>query len=140
MKLKTLNHGLKTNTLEVVFLIKGGDLLNIFQLLLIGHLLGDWLFQSNQMAVNKTSDKTILFVHSLVYALFVSWMMLFVSWYAVIITFIICLITHILLDNRKFVIWWIKNIKRDKKQPQWLVFVLDQCFHLIVLAIIALLI
>jgi|Wag4MinimDraft_13_1082653.scaffolds.fasta_scaffold00465_10 hypothetical protein len=99
--------------------------------LLIYHLLGDWLFQPAEWAKKKTSDYRYLFVHALTYSLIV----LIPVWgypnfwlIAAIIFF-----THFFIDTRKPTIWWIKYIKRDKEAPMWLVFVIDQVFHIIIL-------
>ena len=107
-----------------------------FSYLLIAHLIGDYLFQTSWMAMNKHAKWLPLFVHSFVYtaviaiASFVAFEGL--SWWAILFVFV----THVIVDRRTIVLWWVKNIMRtDPKQVGWLVIMVDQVFHIIVLAV-----
>ena len=109
--------------------------MNLFEFLLIGHLAGDFLFQTNWMAREKTHNLAALFVHSTVYTLFIGLSAALAghfSWLALLGV----LFTHMLLDNRKFVHFWLKKINKSE-DTKWLGIVSDQCWHLVVLAVIA---
>lgn len=107
-----------------------------FSYLIIGHLIGDYLFQTSWMAANKAKKWIPLLVHSFVYTLSVSIVAYIgfsgLSLYGILFIFI----CHVLLDRRTFVSWWAENIMGAKtKELEWLKIATDQVFHIIVLAI-----
>ncbi|NLI93261.1 MAG: DUF3307 domain-containing protein [Peptococcaceae bacterium] len=107
-----------------------------FDILLLAHLVGDYLFQTNWMAVNKVRQWLPLITHSMVYTLTV-WVISFLGfhglpWRACILIFI----CHIFLDRRNFVFFWSKHVMGLKNgEPSWLHTIADQTFHIIVLAL-----
>lgn len=103
-------------------------------ILFIYHLIGDWLLQPAEWAIKKVDNIRYLFYHSLVYSLIL--MIPIYDHEKVYLIFSIIFITHFILDSRKPTVWWIKYIKRDKEAPSWLVFVIDQVFHIIILYLI----
>mgnify|MGYP006283516969 CR=1 FL=1 len=115
-------------------------IISLFSTLFIVHWLADWLLQPQSWALNKLEDNVALFKHSLMYAIFITLSTYFYTTNIlfIILTFIFNLITHILLDNKEFVVWWIKNIKGGSNPPDWLVIGCDQAFHFIVLYLNAL--
>lgn len=108
--------------------------MNLFTYLFLGHLVGDFLLQTNWMAVNKAKNWLPLLTHCTVYTLTI-----IVTAYigtaplpAEAITFIF--LSHIFLDKRTFVVWWAERIMGIKdKQTAWLIIAADQTFHLLVL-------
>lgn len=108
--------------------------MSLFDALVVGHLVGDFLAQTAWMADNKASRLGPLVVHSLVYTLFVGaagrlegglpvWALpvLFVS--------------HALLDQRAFVRFWVRTVQGVHREADvWLYVVADQAFHVLVLA------
>lgn len=106
-----------------------------FDFLLVAHFIGDYLFQTNWMAVRKMTEWVPLFVHSLVYTLIIWGISILgfqgLSWQAC--AFI--LVFHFILDRRTFVNWWSKNIMGLKCDSSWLTTMVDQSFHLIILAL-----
>lgn len=109
-----------------------------FGLLIIGHLVGDFLFQTSWMAQYKASRWGALITHALVYTLCVSliaWIGLgSIPWLVVAFIFF----THVFIDKRNFVLWWVRNVMRtDVQQVQWLPIAVDQVFHILVLAFVA---
>ncbi len=111
--------------------------MNLFSWLLIGHLVGDYIFQIRWMADNKSSHLLPLFVHSIVYSGIVALFALLkggLSWYG--ITLIV--LAHIILDQRKFIDFWAKAIT-GTDQIQWLKIALDQSWHILVLGLATLL-
>lgn len=109
--------------------------MNFFEFLLLGHLTGDFLFQTNWMARKKADSFTVLFIHSTIYTLFIGLASILAgrfSWLALLII----LLSHMLLDNRGFVNFWVKNINQSM-DIAWLKVVVDQCWHLIILGVVA---
>lgn len=107
-----------------------------FDVLLIAHLFGDFLFQTNWMAVNKTERMLSLVIHSLVYTLtillFSFVLSIRLSLWAVPLIFI----THCILDRRWFPVWWVRNVMRvHGSEAEWFVIIVDQIFHLFVLGV-----
>ncbi len=107
-----------------------------FDYLLISHLIGDYLFQTSWMAMYKAKRWGALFVHCFVYTVIIylgSWIGFGgLSLWGILFVFI----THILIDRRTFILWWVKTIMRTTgKEANWLSIIVDQTFHLIILAI-----
>ena len=109
--------------------------MNFFEFLIIGHLTGDFLFQTNWMAREKANNLAALFTHSTVYTIFIglaSFLAGRLSWPALLIV----LLSHMLLDNRKFVYFWAKNVNKSG-DTAWLKIAADQCWHMLILGTIA---
>ena len=109
--------------------------MNFFEFLIIGHLTGDFLFQTNWMAREKANNFLALFIHSAVYTFFiglVSYLAGRFSWTALLVI----LLSHMLLDNRKFVYFWVKNVNKSA-DTAWLRIACDQCWHIIILGAIS---
>lgn len=72
------------------------------------HLIVDWLFQNDWMAVNKTSlEHPAAWVHS---GLHLLGMLLVFPWWAALMVFV----THLLIDTRKPLLWWGNRIRQTK--------------------------
>jgi hypothetical protein len=114
--------------------------MSLFDNLLIGHLVGDFLFQTAWMANGKNKRILPLIVHSTVYTLCIfvfSFNSDFLSWS----NFFILIGTHVLIDSRKITYWWMSNVMRvttSANNETWLVIVTDQIFHLLILYILLL--
>lgn len=116
--------------------------MSLFDWLLIGHLVGDFLLQSDRIAAEKPYRWRALFEHVAVYMTAIAavvvgyalahplplWLM------AAVLLFI--LVTHIILDRRNFTQWWMR-LAGISAQNVWLAIVLDQVFHLLTLALVA---
>ncbi len=100
----------------------------------VAHLLADWLLQNEWMARHKRDLRhPAAWVHSAIHL----FCMLFVfSWPAALVIGI----SHLLIDTRLPVRWWIERVKRMPAKPQSaaLEVALDQVFHLLLLAAVAL--
>ncbi len=112
--------------------------MSLFDNLLLGHLVGDFLFQNAWMADGKKTRIIPLIVHATIYTLcifvftfttdFLTWKDYFVLWGS-----------HVLIDSRKPTNWWMRNVMGittvvDSKA--WLAVAVDQVFHLIVFYIL----
>lgn len=106
-----------------------------FDTLLIGHLIGDFLFQTGWMAQYKSTKWLPLITHVLVYTIVISlfgWFSGGLTWLAILLVFL----SHLFLDRRTFVVFWVRRIQTAKGPSEaWLTIVADQIFHLIILAI-----
>lgn len=106
-----------------------------FNWLLIGHLIGDYLFQTNWMATRKEKEWLPLITHSLVYTICVA----VIGWFTHSLTFygiLFIFLTHLIIDRRFFIRLWVRYIQRAKgSQENWLSIMTDQIFHLIILVI-----
>lgn len=108
-----------------------------FGFLILAHLIGDFLFQTGWMAKYKATRWLPLVVHVSLYTSIIA----FISWIGFgglsLLGIIIIFVSHILLDRRGFVRWWVTTIMRATgDESKWLKIVVDQVFHIIVLAIV----
>lgn len=111
-----------------------------FDFLLIAHLLGDYPLQTNWMASNKATQWPPLLIHSGVYTSVIgilSWIGFGgLTWWQLLIVFL----AHVLLDRRTFVAWWVQHVMRtDLLKNWWLGIMIDQVFHVTIIALILLL-
>jgi hypothetical protein len=106
-----------------------------FNLLFLAHLIGDYLFQTSWMAKYKATRWVPLLMHCFVYTFIISvfaWLT-FGGLSSAAIAFIF--ITHVIIDRRTLVAWWVRNIMTARgPEAAWLSIVVDQTFHLLVLA------
>ncbi|RJX20036.1 MAG: DUF3307 domain-containing protein [Ammonifex sp.] len=105
--------------------------MTLFEWLLAGHLVGDFLLQTRWMAENKTALWFPLAVHSTVYTAAVTLFSLAaggLSPPAVIIVFL----SHLFLDRRGFVNLWARYLNRSDDN-KWLKIMIDQTLHVLVL-------
>lgn len=112
--------------------------MSIFDVLLLGHLVGDFLFQTNWMARLKSSRWDALAVHAAVYTACV--------WAAAglggatlgALPVVLLFVSHVVLDQRAFVRWWARTVGGiSRAEDQWLLVVIDQVFHLLILAAVS---
>jgi hypothetical protein len=102
------------------------------------HLLGDYIFQNDWMAQNKTKQTLPALIHALVYSLP---FLLITSWKAWIVIFI----THFLIDRFRLAVYWIKLVNWNWKSTNfgygeqtpmfmsiWLMIIIDNTFHLLI--------
>ncbi|CDQ41841.1 hypothetical protein BN990_04220 [Virgibacillus salexigens] len=113
----------------------------------VGHNIGDYLFQTDWQAQNKTKKRLARFRHCFVYSLTIGLLLLIpFNWVVASIVFLITLIEHYLVDSRKPIIVW-KNFleKKIAKQknfeiknvPQFVIISIDQTVHIVRIFIIA---
>ncbi|WP_223642381.1 DUF3307 domain-containing protein [Planococcus sp. 4-30] len=106
-----------------------------FDVLLIGHLIGDFLLQTSWMAKHKAVKWLPLLTHVSIYTAVIAVFGLLsggLSLPALAIIFF----GHIILDRKTFVLFWVQRVQTAKgPEKVWLSIVADQIFHLILLAI-----
>ncbi|MBC7105436.1 MAG: DUF3307 domain-containing protein [Firmicutes bacterium] len=104
--------------------------------LLVGHLAGDFLLQTGWMARNKAHNPLARAVHVVVYAGAVYLAGLpagGLSWPGLALV----ALTHYVLDGQGFVRFWLRCLN-GSDGPYWLGIVVDQAWHVVVLALVAL--
>lgn len=103
---------------------------------MVAHVIGDWLLQTEWMAVNKCSLRHPAgYVHAGVYA--VCMLAVFTWPFALAIGVI-----HLLVDTRTPVQWWLHGIKRvpPGHATRLVEMAIDQSFHVVTIALAALLV
>mgnify|MGYP001583553699 CR=1 FL=1 len=116
--------------------------MTLFVALVLTHLVADWLFQTEYEAMNKAKGRffnAAIIKHSLIYTLAFVPALVYLGapmWWLIAL-----FSSHMFLDRRWPVIWWIKTVKRTSEETInklfWMVIVIDQIFHILVLVPIA---
>lgn len=116
--------------------------MSLFDWLLVGHLVGDFLLQTDNMATYKAQSWSWMLKHVGIY---LTVMVVLVGAYAMkhlvplwVVGTVLLFIggTHIILDRRAFTLWWMRRLGVSSDLT-WLPIVADQVFHLLVLAVVA---
>jgi hypothetical protein len=117
----------------------------VFLALLAGHLLGDWVTQTDWQATTKTHSWPALAAHVTSYHLLMGTLLLPVlrdGWPAgnALLTLIVSATTHAVIDRR----WPVRALLRLTASPgfatvEWGVVAADQALHLSILAMLAVL-
>lgn len=104
---------------------------------LVGHLVGDYLFQNDWMAAGKKKSHFICAAHVAVYTWFV---VLFSQWSAPWQVAAIA-IPHFLIDRWGFVAWWMKTVRQpafmEPPMSPWSRIVVDNTWHVLCLWAVA---
>jgi len=100
--------------------------------MLIGHLAGDFLFQTSWMAENKVDHWIPLLIHSVIYTASIAFFAMFAGGLT-ITALAFVFFGHIVIDKRTFVDFWAKHVTRLSGNS-WLKIVQDQSWHIIILA------
>lgn len=107
----------------------------------IAHLVGDFLLQTEFEAMNKANGSfwnRALFAHVLKYTL--CFVPAFVGLHMSLLWLAPIFLSHLILDRRWPVLWWRRVVARGSeasiKNTFWLTIVVDQIFHVLVLAAI----
>ena len=97
----------------------------------VGHMVGDYLFQTDYLALNKKRSSTICAIHCLVWTTCV---MSFAFWWS-LQAFLFLFLTHFIQDRTHIVSWWMSKMGQNqfKKPPftPWSIIVVDNTLHLV---------
>ncbi|MEJ2732724.1 MAG: DUF3307 domain-containing protein [Anaerolineae bacterium] len=116
--------------------------MSLFDWLLVGHLVGDFLMQTERMAEGKVQSWPWMLKHI---GLYMAVMTAVIGAYALahpVSTWLVVLVllfiagTHIVLDRRHFTQGWMRLVGVSTDHP-WMPTVVDQVFHVLVLAVAA---
>lgn len=106
-----------------------------FEILLIAHLIGDFLFQTEWMALNKAKKWLPLIVHSSVYTIIIWIFAVFFTPGLSLTGILLIFAGHLILDRRGFIYFWFRRVQMvTGDKSSWLMIVTDQVFHLILIA------
>lgn len=107
-----------------------------FSILIIGHLIGDFLFQTSWIAKYKSTKWFTLIVHVFIYTAVITVLDLLTFHQLSIWGIIFIFVSHVIIDRQTFVRWWMNQIMRTNPNSiSWLIIVIDQIFHIIALMI-----
>jgi hypothetical protein len=118
----------------------------VFLVLFAGHLLGDWVAQSDWQATNKTRSWAALAAHVAVYHLVMAALLLlpvlrdgWPAWKG-LVALLVSAATHAVIDRR----WPVRALLAATASPgfatiEWGVIAVDQALHLVILAMRAVL-
>jgi Protein of unknown function (DUF3307) len=118
----------------------------VFLVLLAGHLLGDWVAQTDWQATTKTRSWAALTAHVASYHLLMGLLLLIPilrdGWPApkALTALAVSAVTHAVIDRR----WPVRALMRTSGSPgfatvEWGVIAVDQALHLFILAMLAVL-
>jgi len=116
--------------------------MSLFDWLLVGHLVGDFLLQTDGMAKYKAQSWTWMLRHV---GLYLAVMVIVLGVYSLSnpvplwvlgLSLLFIGATHIVLDRRGFTLAWMRLIGITS-DLDWLIIVADQVFHLLVLVVVA---
>jgi hypothetical protein len=116
--------------------------MSLFDWLLVGHLVGDFLLQSDNMAQNKGHRRRWMITHVGLYMAVITIVLVVyglvhplpLGWAAAAWLFL--MITHVILDLRSFTARWMRLVGMTPDHT-WLSIVIDQVFHVLTLAVAA---
>ena len=114
--------------------------MSLFDKLLVAHLVGDWLLQTEWQALNKGKDYRALFSHVAVYALIMLGVLVADFGFQNIYVYVVVAMlagTHAFLDRGWPVIRFMKALRLivERKPERWLMISIDQVLHISLLAL-----
>ena len=116
--------------------------MSLFDWLLAAHLSGDFLLQTHNMAEYKATSWSWMFKHIAVYMVLITGVLVgyglsaHVPFWLLVVAWFFLAGTHIVLDRRGFTLKWMRLTRVSLDHP-WMPIVIDQVFHLLVLAVTA---
>ena len=115
--------------------------MSLFDWLLVGHLVGDFLLQTDGMAKYKAQSWTWMLRHVGLYLVVMALVLGAYSLSTPVPLWVLGLallfiaVTHIILDRREFILGWMRLIGITSDLG-WLIIVADQVFHVLVLVVV----
>jgi hypothetical protein len=102
-----------------------------YTILALTHFVSDWFFQPAKWALTKRENTKSRFFHCIQYTILFAPIFYFLklNYFWLIWIFL----SHFFIDDYRFVTFFNKKIKREKKTPDWMLTVQDQILHLLVL-------
>jgi uncharacterized membrane protein len=115
---------------------------SLFDWLLVAHLVGDFVIQTDNMANHKLEDWSWMLRHIGCYMVLITAVLLAYSvayrlpLWQIVLALIFIAATHVLLDRRGFVLRWMHLVGMSTDHP-YLSTIVDQVFHILTLAFVA---
>ena len=99
--------------------------------IILGHLIGDYLLQSDWMALNKKKPNLEGFIACLIHCtIWTISMMIFIGSNNILLALGLFL-SHILLDRTKLVVWYLNTFKIMPNPTMWKIIIVDNTLHLL---------
>lgn len=117
---------------------------SLFITLFVFHHIADFLLQTYWQSQDKDKKILALLSHSFIYSLTLSsavYLLKFSKASNILSIFIILFFSHLILDNQKFVFWFVKKVKGLKSEDKdfdLISLLVDQSFHFFILFLITL--
>ena len=114
--------------------------MTLFESLLLAHIVGDWLLQTEWQALNKVHNWRALLSHVVVHHLVVLGVLLARFGFQDIRVFVVVgllAVSHAILDRHWPVVWLMRALKHIVVRPpeRWLTIVIDQAIHILLLGL-----
>ncbi|MDD4402016.1 MAG: DUF3307 domain-containing protein [Desulfitobacteriaceae bacterium] len=138
--------------------VDAGMISFLFVIYFVFHLLGDYFFQTDYEAANKTNNWQVRAHHALGYALItfitptaflLMLSIISMSIIEILVYWISFIASHFVIDDRKFVLWWRRVYSGDDSTKEEIaashikthvVITLDQTLHFLVILLVSILI
>ena len=117
--------------------------MSLFDKLLVAHLIGDWLLQTEWQALNKARNYRALFSHVAVYSTVMLGATLLAGFelqdFRVYLVVALFALSHAFIDLGWPVVSFMKTFRLivEREPLRWLTMAVDQIFHIVVIAIAA---
>lgn len=116
--------------------------MTIFEGMVLAHLLGDWILQTEWQAQNKGSHWPALLSHIFIYHLIMFGVLAYgysLPLLPVLISVAFLAVTHIILDRQKFVRWFVRAMRICvvREPERWFLVAVDQAIHLLLMGAVA---
>lgn len=110
-----------------------------FGILIMGHLIGDYLLQNDWMARNKKNSSLHCFTHCALYTMAIAIVITMTGDSWPLWAFTVVFGTHFLQDRTNIVSWFMSKVGQDRFKEDlgpWSMIVVDNTLHLLVLFIL----
>jgi hypothetical protein len=114
--------------------------MTVFETLLLAHVVGDWLLQTEWQATHKATSWRALLTHVVVYHLVVLAALLWRVGYGVGEVYAVVVglaVVHAVMDRKHTVAWFMRvmRIAVEREPAGWLAIAVDQSLHLVWLGV-----
>lgn len=110
----------------------------IFLLLLLSHVIGDYYFQNESMAEQKNEHFSVLIKHSVIYAVACLIIIIPVFNQKLLIAAVALSASHFIIDSLKFCYFnALKKKQKISSEKERNIYITDQCLHLVFILIIS---
>jgi len=114
--------------------------MTVFEILLMAHVLGDWIFQTEWQAVNKATDWRAMGAHIVVYHAIVLALLCVRFGFSEPIVYAVVAglaVVHTILDRRRPLRSFMRmaRITKHREPEPWFIIAVDQSVHLLALGV-----
>jgi len=106
-------------------------------ILLIGHFLGDFLFQSNRIAQQKNENINYLYFHWIIYSIVLFVLMLLYESEYWLILFLVVSLSHLMIDYFRINLLKKNQNNESLSKIDLISFIFDQVIHLLIILILS---